>query len=69
VVHHPARKEEVRKRIEEIFGWARTTVCFRKSRYLGVERTHAQGQYVVAAYNLIRMAKLMLGPPNQPARA
>lgn len=64
-----AASQKVRKRIEEIFGWAKTTGCFRKSRYLGVERTHAQGQYVVAAYNLVRMAKLMLGPPTQPARA
>lgn len=64
-----AASQKVRKRIEEIFGWAKTTGCFRKSRYLGVERTHAQGQYVVAAYNLIRMAKLMLGPPAKLARA
>lgn len=64
-----AASQKVRKRIEEIFGWAKTTGCFRKSRYLGVDRTHAQGQYVVAAYNLVRMAKLMLGPPSQMARA
>ncbi len=64
-----AASQKVRKRIEEIFGWAKTTGCFRKSRYLGVERTHAQGQYVVAAYNLVRMAKLLLGPPGKAARA
>jgi len=52
-----------RRKIEEIFGWAKTTGCFRKSRYLGVERTHAAAQYVVAACNLIRMAKLALSPP------
>jgi transposase len=64
-----AASQKVRKRIEEIFGWAKTTGCFRKSRYRGVERTHAQGQYVIATWNLVRMAKLILGPPPKPARA
>ena len=63
-----AISQKVRKRIEEIFGWAKTTGCFRKSRYRGVERTHAQSQYVVATWNLVRMAKLFAGPPK-PARA
>jgi transposase len=60
--------QKCRRKIEEIFGWAKTTGCFRKSRYLGVARTHAAGQYVVATYNLIRLARLSLGPPP-PARA
>ena len=64
-----AASQKVRKRIEEIFGWAKPTGCFRKSLYLGVQRTHAQGQYVVAAYNLVRMAKLILGPPAPMVRA
>lgn len=53
----------IRKRIEELIGWCKTTGNFRKSRYRGVERTHAQGQYVAIACNLVRMAKLSLGPP------
>ena len=61
--------QKCRKRIEEIFGWAKTTGCFRKSRYRGVERTHAQGQYVVAACNLVRMAKLMTAAPPKTAGA
>lgn len=64
-----AISQKLRKRIEEIFGWSKTTGCFRKSRYRGVERTHAQGQYVVAACNLVRMAKLMVQGPPQAARA
>jgi transposase len=64
-----AISQKLRKRIEEIFGWSKTTGCFRKSRYRGVDRTHAQGQYVVAACNLVRMAKLMLTSPPGPARA
>lgn len=61
--------QRIRKRIEEIFGWMKTTGCFRKSRYRGVARTHAAGQYVAAACNLIRMAKLMIGSPPKLAGA
>jgi transposase len=62
--------QKVRKRIEEIFGWAKTTGGFRKSRYRGVERTHAHSQYVSAAWNLVRMAKLLVsGPPPTTGRA
>lgn len=64
-----AASQKVRKRIEEIFGWTKTTGCFRKSRYHGVARTHAAGQYVVATWNLVRMAKLMLSGPPLNARA
>lgn len=64
-----AASQKVRKRIEEIFGWTKTTGCFRKTRYRGVERTHAHGQYVVAAWNLVRMAKLMMSGPPRMARA
>ena len=61
--------QRVRKRIEEIFGWTKTIGCFRKSRYRGVDRTHAQGQYVVATWNLVRMAKLFFNAPPVVARA
>lgn len=56
--------QKCRRKIEEIFGWAKTTGCFRKSRYIGIERTHAAAQYVVAACNLVRMARLALSPPK-----
>jgi len=58
-----ALSQRSRRRIENLFGWSKTTGCFRRSRYRGVERTHAASQYVVATCNLIRMAKLLLGPP------
>jgi len=61
--------QRIRKRIEEIFGWVKTTGGFRKSRYRGVERSHAAGQYVVAALNLLRMAKLWVTDPPRWARA
>lgn len=56
--------QKSRRKIEEIFGWAKTIGCFRKSRYLGVERTLAAAQYVVAACDLVRMARLSLWPPK-----
>ncbi len=59
-----ALSQLIRKRIEELIGWCKTTGNFRKSRYRGVERTNAQGQYVAIACNLVRMAKLWLGPPG-----
>jgi transposase len=52
--------QRIRKRIEEIFGWMKTTGGFRKTRYRGVERTHFCGQMVAATYNLLRLAKLHL---------
>jgi transposase len=55
-----AVSQRIRKRIEEIFGWVKTTGGFRKSRYKGVERTTAAGQMVVASLNLLRMAKLSM---------
>lgn len=58
----------IRKRIEELIGWCKTTGNFRKSRYRGVVRTHAQGQYVAIACNLVLIAKLSLGAPGM-ARA
>jgi len=61
--------QKVRKRIEEIFGWMKTTGNFRKTRYRGVERTHAAAQYVAAACNLVRMAKLMITAPPKMAGA
>ena len=64
-----AASQKVRKRIEEIFGWTKTTGGFRQSRYRGVARTHAHGQYVVATWNLVRMAKLLLSRPPKSARA
>lgn len=62
--------QRIRKRIEEIFGWMKTTGGIRKTRYRGVERTHFCGQMVVATYNLLRLAKLnleaMMAAPPPP---
>ena len=45
---------------EEIFGWMKTVGGFRRTRYRGVERTGLAGYFVATAYNLVRMANLLL---------
>jgi transposase len=48
----------IRKRVEEIFGWIKTVGGFRRSRYLGIERTQAMAYFIAGTYNLLRMARL-----------
>lgn len=55
-----AISQRIRKRVEEIFGWAKTVGAFRKTRYRGKERTQFAGHMIGAAYNLLRIAKLRL---------
>lgn len=58
---HPgyAISQTVRRRIESIFGWMKTVGGFRRTRYRGVARTELYAHVVAAAYNLLRMGKLM----------
>ena len=56
---------KVRKRIEEIFGWIKTVGGGRKLRYKGIERNQLWAELAVAAYNLVRMAKLLMPIPAQ----
>ncbi len=49
----------IRKRVEEIFGWTKTVGNFRKTRFKGLERTQLASYLVGAAYNLLRMGKLL----------
>jgi hypothetical protein len=46
-------------RVEEIFGWAKTVACFRKTRFRGRARTQLAAHFVAAAYNLLRISKLL----------
>ena len=48
--------------MEEIFGWMKTVGGFRRSRYRGVARTQFAGYLVAAAYNLVRVARLVARP-------
>ncbi len=51
--------QRIRKRVEEIFGWMKTVGGFRRTRFLGLERTGLAGYLVAAAYNLVRITRLM----------
>jgi len=50
--------QRIRKRIEEIFGWAKTTGGLARTRFRGRWRLALQVLVVGAAYNLVRMAKM-----------
>ncbi len=60
-VRHPgyAMSQRLRKRVEEIFGWMKTVGNFRRTRFKGLARTEFASYFVGAAYNLIRIAKLL----------
>jgi transposase len=51
--------QRVRKRIEEIFGWMKTVGGFRRTRFRGRRRTELAAYLVAAAYNLVRMNRLL----------
>jgi transposase len=48
----------VRKRIEEVFGWAKTVGGLRKTRFISRTRVAAQTLFTFAAYNLTRLSRL-----------
>lgn len=54
--------QRCRKKVEEIFGWMKTVGGFRKTRYRGRARTALWAHLVGAAYNLLRIAKLIPQP-------
>ncbi len=58
---HPgyAVSQKQRKRVEEIFGWMKTIGLMRKVRHRGRKLVEWMFTYTAAAYNLIRMIKLV----------
>jgi len=52
----------IRKRIEEAFGWIKTVGGQRKSRYRGRDRVGWAFTFSAAAYNLVRLPKLLAVP-------
>jgi IS5 family transposase len=54
-----AVSQRKRPLVEEIFGWMKTVGGFRRTRFIGLERTQLAGYFVAAAYNLVRIARLM----------
>ena len=48
-----------RKRIEECFGWLKTIALLRKLRHRGIFKVGWIFTFAAAAYNLVRMRKLL----------
>jgi transposase len=57
-----AISQRFRKRIEEVFGWMKTVGNFRKTRFRGFGPNQIAAYMVGAAYNLVRVAKLLAAP-------
>ena len=60
---HPGYRisQKKRKRIEEVFGWMKSSAGFRKTRHRGTERVGWMFTLNAAAYNLVRLPKLLGG--------
>jgi transposase len=58
---HPgyAASQTVRKRIEETFGWTKSTAGLRKTRHRGLARVGWMFTLANTAYNLVRIPKLL----------
>lgn len=50
--------QRVRKRCEQIIGWAKTTAGLARTRFVGHERIESSVQMAMAAYNLLRMTRM-----------
>lgn len=58
---HPgyALSQRIRKRIEEPFGWLKTIAQLRKTRHRGVARVGWMFTFAAAAYNIVRIPRLL----------
>jgi transposase len=54
--------QRIRKRIEEAFGWAKSAAGLRKTRHRGLGRVGWQFTFTMAAYNLVRLPRLLADP-------
>jgi transposase len=54
-----AVSQKKRKRVEEIFGWMKTIGGMRQTRHRGKDRVGWMFTFTAAAYNLVRIRKLM----------
>jgi IS5 family transposase len=50
--------QRIRKRVEEIFGWTKTTARGDKLRYIGLARNRLWANFTAISYNLVRMATI-----------
>jgi transposase len=51
--------QRIRKRIEEAFGWSKTVGPAAKTMLRGLDRVGAQFTFTLAAYNLVRLPRLL----------
>jgi IS4 transposase len=58
---HPGYElsQRARKRIEEAFAWIKEVALLRRARHRGKERVGWQFTLAAAAYNLIRLPRLL----------
>ena len=54
-----SQSQRIRKRIEEAFGWIKTIAGLRKSRFIGRAKMDWAFTFAAAAYNLVRLPRLM----------
>lgn len=61
---HPGYQvsQRCRKRIEEVFGWIKSAAGLAKLKVRGRSRVDAAFTLALAAYNLVRLPKLLAGP-------
>ena len=57
-----ALSQRIRKRIEEAFGCAKTVAGLRKMRHRGLPKVDWQFTLAMAAYDLVRLPKLLAEP-------
>jgi IS5 family transposase len=63
--HHAgyAVSQRCRKRIEEVFGWIKSSAGQAKTKFRGRDRVASQFTLALVAYNLIRLPKLLAETP------
>jgi hypothetical protein len=57
-----AISQRIRKRIEEGFGWIKTIAGQEKTKFRGRDRVGWAFTFAAAAYNLVRLPRLMAAP-------
>jgi IS5 family transposase len=50
---------QCRKRIEDVFGWVKASAGLTKFKLKGLDKTKAAFSFFAAAYNLVRLPKLL----------
>ncbi len=58
-----AASQRVRKRIEEVFGWIKSSAGLQQAKHRGRERVGWRFDLAVTAYNLICLPKLLATAP------